>query len=179
MEPVRIEELKDLATYERMRPELRKRVIELRRDRRIAAGEKLSLVFENRETVLYQVQEMLRAERITANGAIQHELDTYNELLPRSDSLAGTLFIELAQSDRIREELEEFLGLDRGDHRGSISVGARGPWVGSPRAKARKGASPASVRSVSFTRTGPRPSGPSLPGLLRRRTPELPHSCSR
>lgn len=116
MEAIRREEIKDLTAYERMRPEFRKRIIALRRERRIAAGGRISVVFENRDTVLYQIQEMLRAERIVDEGAIQHELDTYNELLPKSRSLAGTLFIELTESERIREELEEFLGLDRGEH---------------------------------------------------------------
>jgi hypothetical protein len=116
MEPIRREEIKDLTAYERIRPEFRKRVIALRRERRILAGDRISIVFECRETVLYQIQEMLRAERIVDEGAIQHELDTYNEILPKSRSLAGTLFIELAESERIREELEEFLGLDRGEH---------------------------------------------------------------
>jgi hypothetical protein len=116
MEPIRREEIKDLTAYERTRAESRKRIITLRRQRRVSAGDRISVVFENRETVLYQIQEMLRAERIVDEDAIQHELDTYNELLPRPDSLAGTLFIELTESERIREELEEFLGLDRGEH---------------------------------------------------------------
>jgi Protein of unknown function (DUF3501) len=116
MEPIRREEIEDLTAYERMRPEFRKKIIALRRDRRITAGDRLSIMFENRETVLYQIQEMLRAERIVDESAIRHELDTYNEILPKPQSLAGTLFIELTESDRIREELEEFLGLDRGEH---------------------------------------------------------------
>lgn len=116
MEPIHREEIRDLSAYERIRPEMRKRIITLRRERRVAAGDHISVVFENRETVLYQIQEMLRAERIVEEEAIRHELDTYNELLPKPQSLAGTLFVELTESDRIREELEAFVGLDRGEH---------------------------------------------------------------
>ncbi len=116
MKPIRREEIRNLPGYERIRPDLRKRIIALRRERCIAAGDRISVVFENRETVLYQIQEKLRAERIVEDGAIQHELDTYNELLPKPQALAGTLFVELAASERIREELEEFIGLDRGEH---------------------------------------------------------------
>ncbi len=116
MEPIRREEIKEPAAYERIRPDLRKRIIALRRERRIAAGERISIVFENRETILYLIQEVIRAERIVEEGAIQHEIDAYNELLPRPDALAGSLYIELAEPDRIREELAGFVGLDRGEH---------------------------------------------------------------
>jgi hypothetical protein len=114
--PIRIEEIKDLTTYERVRPEMRKRVIALRDVRRVMLGQKVSIVFENRETILYQIQEMLRAERIVEESAIQHEIDTFNELLPKPDRLVGTLFIELVDPDKIREELEQFVGLDRDEH---------------------------------------------------------------
>lgn len=116
MRVVRAEELKDLAAYERVRSDVRRAVIDLRERRRIQAGPTVSIVFENRETILYQIQEMIRAERIVDASAIAHELETYNELLPKGLGLAGTLFIELTDPVRIRQELEAFLGLDRDGH---------------------------------------------------------------
>jgi hypothetical protein len=116
MRPIQIEELKDLTSYELVRAQLRRAMIDLRGRRRLAVGPKISLVFENRDTVLYQIQEMIRAERIVDPIALSHELETYNELLPRGLGLAGTMFIEMTDSTRIREDLEAFLGLDREAH---------------------------------------------------------------
>ena len=116
MRPIRQEDLKDLTNYERVRADVRKAMIDLRGRRRIQAGPKISILFENRQTVIYQIQEMIRAERMVDPAAIEHELETYNELLPKQTGLAGTLFIELTDTARIREDLEAFLGLDRGGH---------------------------------------------------------------
>jgi hypothetical protein len=113
MRPIRQDELKDLTAYERVRSDVRRALIELRAKRRIQAGPKISIAFENRETIQYQIQEMIRAERMVDPSAIAHELETYNELLPKGLGLAGTLFIELTDTGKIREELEAFMGLDR------------------------------------------------------------------
>ena len=110
------DEVTDLTAYERMRPEYRRQIIDLKSRRRLQVGSKISIVFENRRTVLYQIQEMIRAERMVENRAIDHEIETYNELLPGPGRLAGTLFIELTDREKIREELEGYLGLDRGEH---------------------------------------------------------------
>lgn len=116
MRPIQLEDLKDLTAYERVRPDMRRALIDLRAARRVQAGPKVSIAFENRETVLYQIQEMIRAERMVEPEAIGHELETYNELLPKGVGLAGTLFIELTDAARIREDLEAFVGLDREGH---------------------------------------------------------------
>lgn len=116
MQPIRIEEIKEPAAYERVRSEIRRRVIELRTLRCLQAGERISIVFENRETVLYQIQEMLRTERITDGPTILRELETHNEMLPKPGSLAGTLFVEMTEPQRIRKCLEEFIGLNRGEN---------------------------------------------------------------
>ena len=116
MRPIGLEDIKEPTSYDRVRAEIRKRVIELRNLRRIQVGERVSIVFENRETVLYQLHEMLRTERITEEAAILREIDTYNEMLAGPGSLAGTLFIELDEPARIRESLEQFVGLDHGEH---------------------------------------------------------------
>jgi hypothetical protein len=116
MKPVTMEDILPLEAYEKEREERRRRIIQLKARRRVSLGDRISLVFENRETVIHQIHEMLRAERITDPEAIQHEIDTYNTLLPPPGGLSATLFIELEDLERIREELEKFLGLDRGEH---------------------------------------------------------------
>src|SRR4029450_1370249 len=81
--------------YEKVRAAMRERVIELKRRRRVTVGEHLSFVFENRDTVVFQIQEMCRVERITDDAKIQDELDVYNALLPGPRELSATLFIEI------------------------------------------------------------------------------------
>lgn len=94
-------EILGLADYETVREPFRARIIAEKRHRRVPLGPNASAVFENRETVLLQIQEMLRTERITRRAAVQHEIDTYNELVPGSDELSCTLMIEIGdKSDR-------------------------------------------------------------------------------
>src|ERR1700733_11761094 len=95
MRPIERGEILGLAEYEQVRERFRTRVIEQKKRRRVQVGPKTSAVFENRDTVLLQIQEMLRTERITRPAAVQHELDTYNELVPAADELSCTLMIEI------------------------------------------------------------------------------------
>lgn len=115
MKPITRDEVQDLTTYEKGRNDARLDVIRLRQLRRIQAGEKLSLVFENHATVLYQIHEMVRAERMVEDAAIEHEIETYNALIPKPGELSATLFIEVSDPARIRADLETFLGLDQGE----------------------------------------------------------------
>lgn len=105
-------DLLDLEDYEQVRPAYREALIALKRRRRLAIGEQVSLVFENRETLRFQVQEMLRVERIGDPERIQHELDVYNELIPGPDELSATLFVEITEAGRIRSELDRLVGID-------------------------------------------------------------------
>lgn len=98
--------------YEGFRDDLRKRVIEHKRDRRVIVGDRVSLVFEDRLTLLFQIEEMLRAERITEPDKVQEEIDVYNALMPTADSLSATLFIELPADADARAELGRLVGLD-------------------------------------------------------------------
>lgn len=91
----------------------RAEVIALRKLRRIQVGDRLSFVFENRDTVRYQIQEMMRVERITDDRKIQHEIDTYNELIPVSSSLSATMFIEITETEKIKPVLDTMQGLDQ------------------------------------------------------------------
>jgi hypothetical protein len=104
-------ELLDLAAYEPIRDRFRQRVIELKKRRRIAIGPHMSVVFENHDTVLLQIQEMLRTERISDERAIAHELETYNDLIADDGGLCGTLFIEYDDAAQRRVMLERFASL--------------------------------------------------------------------
>jgi len=111
-------EIKDLVAYERAREVLRARVIEVKKHRRVAVGPNLSLLFENRDTVLFQIQEMVRAERIVDDARIQEEVDVYNALVPDGGELSATLFIEIPElvrmsQDEVRATVNRFQGLDR------------------------------------------------------------------
>jgi len=105
MRPVQRSELLDLGAYEEVRERFRARIIGVKRHRYVALGPAMTLLFENRDTVLYQVQEMLRTERITSEKAIAHELLTYNELVPGDHELSATVFVEFPE----REERERML----------------------------------------------------------------------
>jgi len=112
MKLVTPQELLSAADYEEQRTEIRQHIIALKKRRRITVGEYITLVFENRETVLFQIQEMLRTERIFAPEKIQEECDVYNALLPGTDELSATLFIEITDPDKIQELLDSFKGID-------------------------------------------------------------------
>ncbi len=102
----------DLTSYEKVREEYRARIIELKRPRRIQVGEQLTFVFENRDTVLFQIQEMTRAERLVKEEDVRAELDIYNELVPADHALSATLMIEITDTERIRPELDRLIGID-------------------------------------------------------------------
>ena len=117
MRKVGPDEIKDLVAYEKAREAMRARVIALKRRRRLALGPNLTLLFENRDTVLFQVQEMIRTERIVDDDKIQEELDVYNALVPDAGELSATLFIEIPEvvrmsQDEVREAVNRFQGLE-------------------------------------------------------------------
>lgn len=115
MKHISPQELLSAADYEEQRPEIRRRIIDLKKRRRITVGEYVTIVFENRETVLFQIQEMLRTERIFAPEKIQEECDVYNELLPNEHELSATLYIEITDPDNIQELLDSLKGIDNPD----------------------------------------------------------------
>jgi hypothetical protein len=114
MKPLAKADLLSYEAYERSRDSFRQRIIELKQRRRLSIGDKVTLVFENRDTIQFQVQEMIRAERIVDPDKVQRELDVYNALLPGDGELSATLFIEITDSDQIERELGAFQGIDRG-----------------------------------------------------------------
>ncbi|HVM97783.1 MAG TPA: DUF3501 family protein, partial [Candidatus Acidoferrales bacterium] len=102
---VTLDEILGLARYEEVRDESRRRIIEMKRARRVPVGDRITFVFENHETMLFQVQEMLRAERIVDLDRIRDEIDVYNSLIPEPGELSSTMLIEITDSSRIRDEL--------------------------------------------------------------------------
>jgi len=112
MRKVAIDDIVGLAGYEKIRQDFRRRIIELKQKRRISLGDRVSLVFENRDTVIFQIQEMLRVERISDLDKIRHEIATYNQLIPDSRELSATLFLEIEDQTDLREELVKFQGIE-------------------------------------------------------------------
>ncbi len=108
-----LDDIADLRAYERQREDFRDRIIALKKLRRVPVGPVVTVVFENRETVRFQVQEMARAERMLSDAQIQAELDVYNPLIPDPGSLTATLFIELTTADELREWLPRLVGVEQ------------------------------------------------------------------
>ena len=107
-------DIRDLHEYELARVPFRDGVIAAKRLRRVALGPLVTLVFENRQTVLFQIQEMLRVERIVDPEKVRDEIDVYNALIPDPGELSATVFIEVTEEARIRPILDSFIGLDEG-----------------------------------------------------------------
>jgi hypothetical protein len=115
MEKIRFEDVRNLYEYEKVRPAVRRAVIALKARRRVALGDRLSLLFENRQTVLFQIQEMIRAERIVADDRVQDEIDVYNDLVPGPGELSATMMIEIEDRAQIQPVLDSLMGIDSGD----------------------------------------------------------------
>jgi Protein of unknown function (DUF3501) len=105
-------EILDLVEYEKVRDVRRRRVVELKKARRVAVGRYLTFVFENRDTVWFQIQEMVRAERIVDDAKIAEEVEGYNALLPQPGELSATLMIEIEEASAIKPVLDQLLGID-------------------------------------------------------------------
>ena len=108
-----LDDIADLRAYERERDTYRAQIIDLKKRRRISVGPIVTLVFENRDTIRFQIQEMARAEKMLSDDAIQTELDTYNPLIPDAGELSATLFIELTSKDQLMEWLPKLVGIER------------------------------------------------------------------
>jgi hypothetical protein len=112
MRPLELGDLLPTAAWEHVRPAWREALIAYKKARRVALGPRVTLVFENRETMRWQVQEMARVERLEAPSELQRELDIYNDLVPGDGELAATLLIEITDLAEIRPELDRLIGLD-------------------------------------------------------------------
>lgn len=112
MKKITLKDIKALAEYESERESFRQRIIDIKKRRRLPVGDRISLLFENRDTVLFQIQEMVRAERMTAPEAIQEEIDVYNRSIPAADELSATMFIEITERESIRAEVDRLIGVN-------------------------------------------------------------------
>ena len=108
-----LDDILDLRAYERTREEFRRQIIDLKARRRLVLGTFISIVFENRETIRFQIQEMARVEHIATDEGIQEELDVYNPLVPEPGQLRATLFIELTNDEQMRVWLPKLVGIER------------------------------------------------------------------
>jgi Protein of unknown function (DUF3501) len=113
MRKLTVDDIVDTRAYERERDDLRSRVIDLKKRRRIALGPIMTMVFENTVTMRWQVQEMARAERMLRDEQIAHEVETYNQLIPDADELSATLMIELTSEPALHEWLPRLVGVER------------------------------------------------------------------
>jgi len=112
MEKLRPEDLYSLEAYARVRPEFRRRAIAHKRARTIHLGPHLTLQFEDRLTIQYQIQEMLRIERLFEPEEIQGELDAYNPLIPEGSDWRATMMIEFPDVEERRRRLRELVGIE-------------------------------------------------------------------
>jgi hypothetical protein len=108
-----LEDIADMRAYEREREHFRQRVIELKRRRRVGIGPHITLVFENRDTIRFQIQEMARIERLYSDAQIETELWVYNPLIPEAGHLSATMFIELTDDALLRHWLPLLVGVER------------------------------------------------------------------
>ncbi len=121
MPQVTRESLMTLEAYAKARPQFRRRVMEHKKTRQVRLGEHVTLVFEDELTVRYQIQEMLRVERIFEEDGIRHELDTYNPLVPDGRNLKATMMIEYPDADERKRALARLIGIED-----RVWVGVRG-----------------------------------------------------
>ena len=112
MQPLTAKDLWPLPVYETVRDQFRKEVIAAKKDRRIQVGPFMTFVFENRTTVKFQVQEILRIEKITDAAQVNEEVEGFNSMLPGPGELSATLMIELTGTDpEVKAQLARLFGL--------------------------------------------------------------------
>jgi hypothetical protein len=110
---LRKEDLYGLEQYSDMRPSFRARVMEHKKNRAVALGPNATLYFEDRLTIQYQIQEMLRIEKIFDAAGINDELETYNPLIPDGNNWKATFMIEFTDEDKRRDALAAWIGIEK------------------------------------------------------------------
>ncbi len=108
-----VDDILDLRAYEKIRAEKKAAIIETKRRRRIEMGTVVTVMFESRDTMWYQIHEMLRAERVISDEGVVDELRAYNPLIPEAGQLCATIFIELTSDAAMREWLPKLVGIER------------------------------------------------------------------
>jgi hypothetical protein len=113
MRKVQRSEIIDYQTYNDAREQARRTILEVKRPRRVHVGSCLTFLFENVDTVRYQIQEMMRAERIVRDADIQHEIDTYNAILGGEGELGCCLLVEIDDREEREQRLRQWRELPR------------------------------------------------------------------
>jgi hypothetical protein len=108
-----LSDIADLREYERERADFRSHVIDLKKRRRVGLGPFVTVLFENRDTIRFQIQEMARVEKLFTDEAIETELRVYNPLVPEPGELALTLFVELTSELALRDWLPRLVGIEK------------------------------------------------------------------
>ena len=108
-----LDDIADLRAYERERDTFRPHVIDLKRRRRVHVGTVITFLFENRDTIRFQIQEMARVEKLITDEEIQVELDIYNPMIPAPGQVCATMFIELTSDEQMREWLPKLARIER------------------------------------------------------------------
>ncbi len=103
--------LMNIIEYEKVRHTYRQDIIAYKKNRRISLGPNIMLTFDNEKTLTFQIQEIMRAERLVHDEQIQEEVDVYNTIMPPENGLSATLFIEVVEEAKIRPVLNKFIGL--------------------------------------------------------------------
>jgi hypothetical protein len=134
MQKLTIDDIKDQRAYERERDQFRRHIIDMKKRRRVPLGEVMTAVFENTDTMRWQVQEMVRVERMLRDEQVENEIATYNELIPGPGELSATLLIELTSEEQLREWLPRLVGVQRSVQ---LVVGDLPSVVGEPRDEER------------------------------------------
>ncbi|ODT34532.1 MAG: hypothetical protein ABS55_11285 [Lautropia sp. SCN 70-15] len=112
MAKVTRDSLMTLEAYAKARPEFRKKVIAHKKHRAVHLGPHVTLLFEDELTIRYQIQEMLRIEKIFEEEGIQHELEAYNPLIPDGRNFKATMLIEYEDADVRKRELSKLIGIE-------------------------------------------------------------------
>ncbi len=113
MKIINLDELMSLEKYAKSRFDFRSSIIALKAKREVKIGDNIRLLFENRSTILYQVQEMLRIERIFEQDGILEELSVYNPLIPNGSNLKATMMIEYTDVEKRKKQLKLLLGVEK------------------------------------------------------------------
>ena len=111
MKSIAADTLMNIIEYEKVRHKYRQDIIAYKKNRRISLGPNVMLTFENEKTLTFQIQEIMRAERLVHDEQIQEEVDVYNTIRPPENGLSATLFIEVVEEAKIRPVLNKFIGL--------------------------------------------------------------------
>ena len=112
MQKLSIDDVLPLDDYLRVREEMRARVRGERALRRVPVGDRVSLHFENRDTILFQIEEMIRVETIRDPAKLAEEVRVYNDLIAEDGELRATFFVEITDRSRIRADLDSLVGLE-------------------------------------------------------------------